>query len=68
MDYEILFSDEGCPALWQMRIKKRPFVLSHGITSSCNLRCRFCSYWRQPGPEMSTLRFSGCWMRQLIMA
>ena len=41
-------------ALWQMRIKKRPFVLSHGITSSCNLRCRFCSYWRQPGPETST--------------
>jgi len=41
-------------ALWQMRIKKRPFVLSHGITSRCNLRCRFCSYWKQPGPEMST--------------
>jgi MoaA/NifB/PqqE/SkfB family radical SAM enzyme len=41
-------------ALWQMRIKKRPFVLSHGITSSCNLRCSFCRYWRQPGPEMST--------------
>ena len=41
-------------ALWQMKIKKRPFVLSHGITSSCNLRCRFCSYWKQPGGEMST--------------
>ena len=41
-------------ALWQMRLRKRPFVLSHGITSSCNLRCSFCRYWRQPGPEMST--------------
>lgn len=29
-------------------------MLSHGINSSCNLRCRFCEYWRTPGKEMST--------------
>jgi len=41
-------------ALWQMRIKKRPYVLSHGINARCNLSCRFCEYWRRQGPEMST--------------
>lgn len=41
-------------ALWQMRVRKRPFVLSHGITSRCNLRCRFCDYWSIGGREMST--------------
>jgi len=41
-------------ALWQMRVRKRPFVLSHGINARCNLSCRFCEYWRRPGREMST--------------
>ncbi|OPY54851.1 MAG: pyrroloquinoline quinone biosynthesis protein PqqE [Methanosaeta sp. PtaU1.Bin060] len=41
-------------ALWQMRVKRRPFVLSHGINAACNLRCRFCEYWRKPGTQMST--------------
>ena len=40
-------------ALWQMRIKRRPFVLSHGINARCNLSCSFCEYWRRPGKEMS---------------
>lgn len=41
-------------ALWQLRIRRRPYVLSHGITARCNLRCRFCEYWKDPGKEMST--------------
>ncbi len=41
-------------ALWQMRVKGRPFVLSHGINASCNLKCSFCEYWRRSGREMST--------------
>jgi len=41
-------------ALIQMRVRKRPFVLSHGINARCNLRCLFCEYWRTPGPEMTT--------------
>ncbi len=41
-------------ALWQMRVKGRPFVLSHGINSRCNLRCSFCEYWKHPEQEMST--------------
>ncbi|HRW83476.1 MAG: radical SAM protein [Methanothrix sp.] len=41
-------------ALAQMRVRKRPFVLSHGINARCNLRCPFCEYWRAPGPEMTT--------------
>ena len=41
-------------ALWKMRVKKRPFVLSHGISSRCNLSCSFCSYWKEEGREMST--------------
>jgi len=41
-------------ALWQMRVLGRPFVLSHGINASCNLKCSFCPYWRRPGQEMST--------------
>ncbi len=39
-------------ALWQMRIKKRPFVLSHAINSKCNMKCNFCEYWKESGPEM----------------
>jgi len=41
-------------ALVQMRVRKRPFVLSHGINARCNLRCPFCEYWRSPGPEMTS--------------
>ncbi len=41
-------------ALWQMRVRRRPFVLSHGINARCNLSCSFCEYWRRPGIEMST--------------
>jgi MoaA/NifB/PqqE/SkfB family radical SAM enzyme len=41
-------------ALWQMRVMRRPFVLSHGINRRCNLRCRFCEYWSKPGMEMTT--------------
>jgi len=41
-------------ALWQLRVKRRPYVLSHGITVQCNLRCRFCEYWANPAKEMST--------------
>ncbi len=40
-------------ALWQMRIRKRPYVLSHGVNARCNLKCSFCQYWREPGGEMS---------------
>lgn len=41
-------------ALWQIRIKKRPFVLSHGVNANCNMRCKFCEYWRkEPGKEPS---------------
>ncbi len=40
-------------ALWQIRIKKRPFVLSHGVNASCNMRCKFCEYWKKNGQEPS---------------
>ncbi|MBN2109808.1 MAG: radical SAM protein [Methanosarcinaceae archaeon] len=39
-------------ALWQMRVKKRPFVLSHAINSRCNMKCSFCEYWKESGPQM----------------
>ncbi len=41
-------------ALVHMRLRKRPFVLSHGINARCNLRCPFCEYWRSPGPQMTS--------------
>lgn len=41
-------------ALWQLRIRKKPFVLSHGINARCNLRCEFCEYWKEEGDEMDT--------------
>ena len=41
-------------ALWQLRVRKRPFVLSHGINARCNLQCKFCEYWKEKGDEMST--------------
>ncbi len=40
-------------ALWQMRVRKRPFVLSHGINSTCNMQCSFCDYWREETKQMS---------------
>ncbi|WP_394697837.1 radical SAM/SPASM domain-containing protein [uncultured Methanomethylovorans sp.] len=40
-------------AFWQTRIKKRPLVLSHAINSRCNMKCNFCEYWKQNGPEMT---------------
>ncbi|MBP2030348.1 MoaA/NifB/PqqE/SkfB family radical SAM enzyme [Methanohalophilus levihalophilus] len=39
-------------AIWQMRIKKQPFVLSHAINSRCNMKCSFCEYWKTEGEEM----------------
>ncbi|MEA1945343.1 MAG: radical SAM protein [Euryarchaeota archaeon] len=41
-------------ALWQLRVRKRPFVLSHGINARCNLQCKFCEYWKEEGEEMDT--------------
>ncbi|HWQ19324.1 MAG TPA: radical SAM protein [Methanotrichaceae archaeon] len=43
---------QAARALWQLRIKRRPYVLSHAVSSRCNLRCPFCEYWRSPGQEM----------------
>lgn len=40
-------------AFWQTRIRKRPLVLSHAINSRCNMKCDFCEYWKQNGPEMT---------------
>lgn len=40
-------------ALWQIRVKKRPFVLSHGVNARCNMRCSFCEYWKETGEEPS---------------
>lgn len=39
-------------AIWQMQIRKRPFVLSHAINSRCNMKCSFCEYWKTEGEEM----------------
>lgn len=44
---------QAARALWQMRIRKRPYVLSHGVNARCNLKCSFCDYWKKPGEEMS---------------
>lgn len=41
-------------ALWQLRVRKRPLVLSHTVNSRCNMRCRFCEYWKEGGDEMTT--------------
>jgi MoaA/NifB/PqqE/SkfB family radical SAM enzyme len=38
-------------ALWQIRVRKRPFVLSHGVNARCNMRCKFCEYWKKTGEE-----------------
>ncbi|MGM0770387.1 MAG: radical SAM protein [Halobacteriota archaeon] len=40
-------------AVWQMRVRKRPFVLSHAVNSRCNMSCSFCEYWKEQGGEMS---------------
>lgn len=38
-------------ALWQIRVQKRPFVLSHGVNARCNMKCGFCNYWKKAGEE-----------------
>jgi MoaA/NifB/PqqE/SkfB family radical SAM enzyme len=40
-------------AIWQLRVRRKPFVLSHIINARCNLKCRFCEYWSMPDQEMS---------------
>lgn len=40
-------------ALWQLKVKNRPLILSHGINSKCNLHCKFCPYWKEDRGEMS---------------
>lgn len=46
-------------AFWQTRIRKRPLVLSHAINSRCNMKCNFCEYWKQSGPEMTLQEITG---------
>ena len=44
-------------AMLQLHVRKRPFVLSHGINARCNMQCKFCDYWKQDisdSSEMST--------------
>ena len=38
-------------ALWQIRVQKRPFVLSHAVNARCNMSCSFCDYWKKVGEE-----------------
>lgn len=38
---------------WQLKIRRKPFVLSHEVNSECNLRCDFCSNWRNDKDELS---------------
>jgi MoaA/NifB/PqqE/SkfB family radical SAM enzyme len=52
-DMRKLCSSLAFKAFWQLRVKRRPFVLSHGINARCNLKCRFCEYWSKLGKEMS---------------
>ena len=30
---------------------RRPLILGHMVTTRCQLRCRFCTYWREDGSE-----------------
>jgi MoaA/NifB/PqqE/SkfB family radical SAM enzyme len=54
-DMRNLCSRLAFKAFWQLRVRRRPFVLSHGINARCNLKCRFCEYWSMPDKEMSLL-------------
>lgn len=46
-------------AVWQLRVRRRPFVLSHTVNTACNLRCSFCPHWRKRRREMSFGEISG---------
>lgn len=46
-------------AVWQLRVRRRPFVLSHTVNTACNLRCRFCPHWRRRGHEMGLVEIEG---------
>ncbi len=43
----------GFKSFWQMKINKRPFILSHTINSECNLKCDFCDNWRKNKDDLS---------------
>jgi MoaA/NifB/PqqE/SkfB family radical SAM enzyme len=38
-------------ALWQIRVRKRPFILSHAVNARCNMSCSFCDCWKKTGEE-----------------
>ena len=40
-------------AIWRLKVKDRPLILSHEINSKCNLHCKFCPYWKEDRGEMS---------------
>ncbi|MDI6859434.1 MAG: radical SAM protein, partial [Methanocellales archaeon] len=40
-------------ALWRLKVKNRPLILSHAINSKCNLHCKFCPYWEEDRGEIS---------------
>ncbi len=44
----------GLKALWQLKVKNGPILLSHGVNSKCNLKCNFCPHWKETKSEMST--------------
>ncbi|MDH7597195.1 MAG: radical SAM protein [Methanothrix sp.] len=46
-------------AVWQLRVRRRPFVLSHTVNTACNLRCSFCPHWRRRGREMRLGEITG---------
>ncbi|MCQ8902648.1 MAG: radical SAM protein [Methanothrix sp.] len=46
-------------AVWQLRVRRRPFVLSHTVNTGCNLRCSFCPHWRRRGNEMGYREIKG---------
>ncbi|APH38479.1 pyrroloquinoline quinone biosynthesis protein PqqE [Methanohalophilus halophilus] len=39
--------------IWQMKMRRRPYVLSHGVNSRCNMQCPFCEYWQEEKSDMS---------------
>ena len=41
-------------SLYQMKVRRRPIVLSHAVNARCNLKCTFCNQWQNSGavPDM----------------
>ena len=59
------------PPLRWLAGRRAPWLVSWCVTERCNLRCRHCSHWRDPAPELTSAQaasYAGEMVRSGVLA